>query len=624
MNFANVVSFDFAASTAENPHFREFIDDLLSKVNAEAKHTSRRTASRHADQTAAAEKAETLRMIRQCVDGGGKLAVTVDYGSTLGNTASILGMTAVVIAPDWSSMSEAVLSASPAPGRHTTEVVNRQVEEVLSRSGFDLSWIQGITHDGGSNVQHLLEDISTCVDVPCEAHRLSLIAKNVMMTKVGPRRTFKDVYDNFHAIVTTIRSSVPRREYFMGLQEVCFCCSRCVVRVLMPSCCVTLLQSPIKKMLRRSPDHKFIFLDAELSSVVELFEVLVKCDPSALFPSSGSARERGFFSTAIHQLQDDIGDLRLIAPIFTLIADDVEFLSCASRPRIGHVRRVVFELQNMCAELERKCLDDLERHQDHRIALPVAIDIINELETVYSSDVIDHDLYLVTEMLTPSAAIGLNDAAAKRSWAKVVSLLESDMQAAASAAVAVASSSDGRALADTVSAKKRRLSFHKSRAEATFEAVLAKAASVYIERINTLNSEAEARVASGRKPEEIDDLQEWKTLRLQCPELAALARRLLVIQPTQTGAERVFSRVKHLTRNRQSLTGKRLDAFTVSFSNALVLKRMYPSFRRVLDGDDDTDEDESAAVAPTHDDDEEALADDDEEALVGSKDEEVE
>ena len=217
-----VANSGYPASIVESLAFRTLLDDVASavKLNASVEHVSRRTATREADKAAGDNFNAVKTYLLDAIAKGSSLAITLDYGSTDGTMKPILGMTATVLRSDFSRIDTVTIGAMYAPGRHTIQVVNAQAEKIINGMEIPYAALASVTHDGASNMNDLFSTVLTCMDIPCEAHRLSNIAKNQLLIKAPHGvRSFGDMYNTFHSIITCIRASSLRRQYFLKLQE---------------------------------------------------------------------------------------------------------------------------------------------------------------------------------------------------------------------------------------------------------------------------------------------------------------------------------------------------------------------------------------------------------------------
>lgn len=253
---------DVSARMVESGPFRQFMTDVLGAAGCVAVCPSRITVGRWAKKVALEDFSEVKGVITTVRDQGGKFAITADYGSTKGTMKPLLGATTTWIAADWSGMYTAAIGAKYSPGRHPSEKVRREIIGIMGRVGLGPEHGTSFTHDGGSNMQDVDLGNNSLLDIPCDAHKMANIPKHVLKME-PPRgvRSFKDMFNNLHYLVVTIRASPLRREHFLELQEGR---TDSAGRSLRP------------RMLALGPDHKFIYVDIEVNSVVELADVIAK------------------------------------------------------------------------------------------------------------------------------------------------------------------------------------------------------------------------------------------------------------------------------------------------------------------------------------------------------------
>jgi hypothetical protein len=253
----------------ESGPFRLLISDLMGAAGASVDFCSRITAGRWAEKVAVEDFNEVKGIIAMARDKGVKFAITADYGSTKGTMKPLLGATATWIEPDWSAMPTAAIGAKYSPGSHETEKVLREIFGIMVRAGLSAKDGTSFTHDGGSNMQGVDLGNNSLLDIPCDAHKLANIPKHVLKMQPPPplpkearivTRSFKDMFDNAHSIVTSIRASPMRREYFLQLQEGLTDSAGHLVR---------------PRMLALGAEHKFIYSDIEIDSILELAHVIV-------------------------------------------------------------------------------------------------------------------------------------------------------------------------------------------------------------------------------------------------------------------------------------------------------------------------------------------------------------
>jgi len=177
----------------------------------ELQHFSRRTLDRAVKRLADDDATTVKNLLHEHVSAGGTLAVTMDFGSTEGTMKQVLGFT--VHWANGDGMHEAVLACSHAEGRHTSDRVDDMAHDIMTKYALPLPALIGFTHDGGSNMQDVFQELDSCMDVPCVAHMASNWAKKVLL-----HRDAKELYSLAHGFVTTIRLSPVRRELFLEAQ----------------------------------------------------------------------------------------------------------------------------------------------------------------------------------------------------------------------------------------------------------------------------------------------------------------------------------------------------------------------------------------------------------------------
>lgn len=220
-------------SVAEDVAFRHYTEDVATAVAAaggfriQVQHTSRFTAQRLAMGKAQEEKLKLSTMLQEHARTGGTMATTIDYGSTEGAMHPMMALTGHLIrrpvgAAAWQMLS-VVLGLLPSPGRHTSAATATYADSILEGLGLTPAVVSALTKDGASNMNLIFALIMTCDELPCNAHVLSNIGKELIdeFTGAGAGSTFRslyDMFDNLHKIIVCIRSSSLRREHFLTVQ----------------------------------------------------------------------------------------------------------------------------------------------------------------------------------------------------------------------------------------------------------------------------------------------------------------------------------------------------------------------------------------------------------------------
>jgi hypothetical protein len=571
-----------SARMVEDGAFRQLITDLCAEAGATVEFCSRVTVSRWATKIAQADFDSVRDVIVSRRDQGVKFAFTMDYGSTKHTMHTLVGATATWIEVGWGGMHTAVIGACYSPGKHKKPKVRADFFKMMGRMGLEAEHGASLTHDGGSNMQDITTTNNALLDIPCDAHKISNIAKHVLAETASSNlkiRTLKDMHDTIHYIIVTIRASPLRREYFLKLQEDRTDASG---------------RSVAPRMLVLGADHKFLFIDYEFSSILELADVVFSVNPKDLYPDGGK-RDKGRtrWEEEVELLKKDLLDIEIVAPILRKMAETVQFLSCSSQPRIGYVRQQISQLNAVIAEAAQAAKDGGEKR---RSAAWIASAFANDVNNEYGPEVLDHDLYVLAEGLTPTRALEsvlLTDegecplSEVKRllfaEWAREDEGAD-EVHEPAGAGAGASSGSAPRPKVSSGSGMAALAVLAKQRAAASDKKPAGKAArtakyeeewALYLKELDKIIES----LASGGSSVEQSDLAMWGKLCKKLPRMDVTARRLLAIQPTQTASERVFSRVKIVTAGRERLGKGNIELFSMSASNVRSLEEKFPSFR---------------------------------------------
>lgn len=371
-------------------------------------------------------------------------------------------------------------------------------------------------------------------------------------------------------------------------------------------------------MLQYGADHKFIYCDVEISSALELADVILAADAKELYPGGDRDKGRSKWDAMVEQFRKDLPDIRIWAPIVDDMADMVQFLSCSSEPRIGYVRQRGAQLREVCETALAAAQDATTRRRSAEWTCSAFLD---DVMANYGDDVIDHDLYVMAEGLTPNRAAVEHILDAHRNGVKkqmgVVKQLvfstwqiedDESEQAAAGAgepAPAVLPSLGTRlspaAIASLAAAAVKKQPTHLSAADAR----LAKYEAEWSSYMAALDDMVK-RLSRG---ERFTDLDAMAKIRGQVPRVAALARKVLATQPTQTASERIFSRLRLVTAGRHSLGEQRIELFTLAAANVRKFADLHASFRPAPVPLDDDPEVEPSRVEDDTEDENDASSD---------------
>ena len=314
-------------------------------------------------------------------------------------------------------------------------------------------------------------------------------------------------------------------------------------------------------------DHKFIFVDIEVQSVLSLQDVIMKCNADALFKGSKDTAAKGKWKVAVGLFEQDIPALTIIAPITKAMADMMTFLSASNVPRLGYLRQRV---QDLIATAET-AVKAAEEPPSNKSAAFIAKSFLSEITTVYNKELLDHPMYVVAEALTPHAALRLKivdtDEALERNLKPGKDAVLSALKQAALPATAAPANGDKPA-------PPKRMRSDASSAASPLEAEWVAYQSLLdnfgdaVDGVSTVDSMWRRMQAHDRT-----DLGFWHAVYQQLPRLSAFARSRLHVQPTQTASERVFSRMRDVTEGRQRLTNERLEQFVLSAANFRIVNQ---------------------------------------------------
>jgi hypothetical protein len=279
----------FVFSDAENTCVRELMDDTFRKIGYAPKDFSRRTATRDCDNSMLSLWDDVKTDIHATFGDSGLISLTFDYGTRAGSQLPMLGLTGHAINTSFPTMKSWVLGALDAPGSHTVLRTRGYATDIhlepLRTTFRALSCAQPgcpLEHDG---IRRACRCFGHAAD---KAVKKVKADKNVNEVLFGARRSFAQMTGGVRLIVTVIRYSRVRREYF-----------RC-----------------------------------EVDRAIDLAPAIYQLDKNMKGKTTAETNE---WTANVSYFKKDVPDLKMVAPVLAATEDLLTLLGTTGKPRIGFV-----------------------------------------------------------------------------------------------------------------------------------------------------------------------------------------------------------------------------------------------------------------------------------------------
>ena len=518
------------------------------------------------------------------------LSLTYDFGQSEGGTP-LLGVVAHSCAIDFSTLYAVTIGVIEAQGSHARDFVEAWLIIVLGRMGIRLLYDVGsICHDSASNMTAFME-LDNVMDLSCLVHLVNNKFKHVLLHPEFEKdlvpastRTFADVHNNLHMLITTVRAGSAgglRMQHFLRLQK------KGGERVLLK--------------LRLGPDHKFVYAWIEWERVLKLWSYVMQLDEEIM---GNTIAEKDAFIECKLQLAKDKDIIMKIAPILREMDRILTILSSESKPLAGLVIDLLEGLIAKTEEIKKTARLSMSYNVEaiashfladfHSMTPQVNREGVDEADLPSFDAFIRSDLLKVCRFMLPSAARHLDPDEFDQGFDLAAGILLTELEeqetakaaaakAAAAAEAAVADDAGGDDGANAVGAaaggddgalpikKKKRLTDHEDAGKP--EAAQSPTAKLRA----TLQDEKKAYlkfcVALLEKTQDDggnDDLKSWRTLREQgkVPLLVQLARKCAAIQVSNLSSERVMNHIDSVSGGRRSsMAPARLELFSIAHAD---------------------------------------------------------
>ena len=509
-----------------------------------------------------------------------------DFGTSEGGLA-LLGVVLVSCAYDFSCLYSSVIGVVEAPGSHEAQYVEGWLKVVCARMGINIALdIGSICHDAASNMT-VFDDMDNILDLSCLVHLLNTKFKHTLQKPEYEKfrvpdstRSFKQVHDNLHWIITTLRAGSAgglRMQHFLRLQQ------KDGQRVLLK--------------MRLGPDHKFVYVWVEWERTLKLWKYIMQLDCELM---GNNADDRTAFMNAKAQLAADKPIIVAIAPILKRLDMIITVLSSEKQPLAGKVLSSLRGLYDLTEEIATKARNDGAHNVlaicEHFIAefdSVAGADQAAQVETASFQNFFNSDLLKVCRTLLPSEAREMTPGEFDEGFSLITQILVTDAEAQEAEdkrelEAEKGAAAAGGAAAGPPPAKKQRLSDHADAVQiiaqdtvaAKLKTVIAKEKDAYFKFVLSLPSAGE-----------IDDLKEWRTLLAlgTVQTLVPVARKCAGIPVSNLCSERVMNHIDSVSGGRcTSVAPHRVEKFVIAHAD---MKNITKWVKQELTTVDEEDED---------------------------------